>query len=113
MPGFDTIWPADSAEFCPHPLAQDIFVCGTYKLEQSQGADLTTAYEQNDKNDAPEDASASKPQTRRGKCLLFRVQDDDQLWVEIFVRRGRLRDILQCSILLHETELPAVLDIKW
>ncbi|KAF5374769.1 hypothetical protein D9758_000260 [Tetrapyrgos nigripes] len=31
----DTGFPADSVEFCPHPDAQDIFVCGTYKLEHS------------------------------------------------------------------------------
>ena len=31
----DTRWPADSLEFCPHAGAADIFVCGTYKLEES------------------------------------------------------------------------------
>lgn len=29
---YDTVFPADAAEFCPHLLAQDILVCGTYKL---------------------------------------------------------------------------------
>jgi hypothetical protein len=29
---YDTDFPADAVEFCPHPLAQDILVCGTYKL---------------------------------------------------------------------------------
>ncbi|KAJ7487605.1 WD40-repeat-containing domain protein [Mycena galericulata] len=32
--GFDTIFPADSVEFCPHPAARDVFVCGTYNLEK-------------------------------------------------------------------------------
>ena len=29
---YDTGFPADTVEFCPHVLAQDILVCGTYKL---------------------------------------------------------------------------------
>ncbi|KAI0655085.1 WD-40 repeat-containing protein [Cubamyces menziesii] len=91
MPGFDTDWPADSAEFCPHPGAEDFFVVGTYKLEQSEK-------DQNDaenEESAPSPSEARKPQKRRGKCLLFRVDTDDRF------------DLLQ------ETELPAILDMKW
>lgn len=29
---YHTGFPADAVEFCPHPLALDILVCGTYKL---------------------------------------------------------------------------------
>ncbi len=59
---FDTVYPADALEFCPHPVAQDIFVCGTYKLD-----------------DASEDpAAASLPQHRRGQCFVFAVQDADE-----------------------------------
>ncbi|KAJ7293583.1 WD40-repeat-containing domain protein [Mycena rebaudengoi] len=32
MAAFDTVFPADSVEFCPHPAASDILVCGTYNL---------------------------------------------------------------------------------
>ncbi|KAI0724560.1 WD-40 repeat-containing protein [Cerioporus squamosus] len=96
MLAYDTDWPADSTEFCPHPYAQDIFVCGTYKLEQSQYGELRTEVApQNDEED--EEASAPpvrKPQKRRGKCLLFRAQDEENL-----------HDT--------ETELPAILDMKW
>ncbi|KAM5536189.1 hypothetical protein V8D89_010088 [Ganoderma adspersum] len=95
MSGFDTIWPADSAEFCPHPSAQDVFVCGTYKLEQSQDPSVASTLEGNDVEGASEDTSTSKPQIRRGKCLLFRVQDDDQF------------------TLIYDVELPAILDMKW
>ncbi|KAG6336578.1 hypothetical protein ID866_2516 [Astraeus odoratus] len=49
---FDTVWPADSVEFCPHEGSESIFVCGTYQLE--------------------EHASDNK-QHRRGKCLVFQV----------------------------------------
>ena len=31
---FNTVWPADSVEFCPHEEFRSIFVCGTYLLEQ-------------------------------------------------------------------------------
>ncbi|KDQ30788.1 hypothetical protein PLEOSDRAFT_1037842 [Pleurotus ostreatus PC15] len=59
MPEVDTVYPADALEFCPHPAAQDIFVCGTYKLD-----------------DASEDpAAAPSPQHRRGQCLVFAVED--------------------------------------
>lgn len=58
----DTVYPADALEFCPHPDAQDIFVCGTYKLD-----------------DASEDTvAASLPQHRRGQCLVFAVQGADE-----------------------------------
>lgn len=73
MTGFDTVWPADSAEFCPHPLAQDFFVCGTYKLEQS--SETTALGTESDEQHVPQPVSKI-PQTRRGKCLLFRAQDD-------------------------------------
>ncbi|KAI0801258.1 WD-40 repeat-containing protein [Fomes fomentarius] len=96
MPGYDTDWPADSTEFCSHPSALDIFVCGTYKLEQSQtNAIASEAQEENVRGEDDGSTQTRQQQTRRGKCLLFRVQDDDQL------------------NLLHETELPAILDMKW
>ncbi|KAG5221894.1 WD-40 repeat-containing protein [Salix suchowensis] len=68
MPEVDTVYPADALEFCPHPAAQDIFVCGTYKLD-----------------DASEDpaAASSSPQYRRGQCLVFAVQDTDEPTMEV------------------------------
>ncbi|KAH8835747.1 WD-40 repeat-containing protein [Flagelloscypha sp. PMI_526] len=38
MVGFDTVLPADSVEFCPHPNADDILLCGTYKLNEPSAA---------------------------------------------------------------------------
>ncbi|KAJ7181666.1 WD40-repeat-containing domain protein [Mycena crocata] len=55
MHPFDTVFPADSVEFCPHLAAQDILVCGTYNLEKNS-------------------AVSEGPQKRRGQCLVFRVQ---------------------------------------
>ncbi|KAJ3815923.1 WD40-repeat-containing domain protein [Lentinula lateritia] len=48
---FDTILPADSVEFCPHPDALNIFVCGTYNLIHS------------------EETVRTVPQKRNGQCL--------------------------------------------
>lgn len=64
----DTVWPADSVEFCPHPAAHNIFVCGTYNLEKNEGPT------------AEETDAIKKPQVRRGKCALFEVDNSDQLY---------------------------------
>ncbi|KZT02717.1 WD-40 repeat-containing protein [Laetiporus sulphureus 93-53] len=92
MSGFDTIWPADSVEFCPHPDFHDVFVCGTYKLEETG----TNAPEERD-NIEQSTSPVSKKQKRRGECLLFEVNPNVEE---------------QCS-LLQKTALPAILDIKW
>ncbi|KAJ7900354.1 WD40-repeat-containing domain protein [Mycena olivaceomarginata] len=52
----DTIFPADSVEFCPHPAARDVLVCGTYNLEKNAAA--------------PEGSK----QKRTGQCLVYRVE---------------------------------------
>ena len=49
----DTVLPADSLEFCPSSGFHDIFVCGTYKLEEPS-------------------------RTRRGQCLVFKVLLDSK-----------------------------------
>ncbi|KAF7306931.1 WD-REPEATS-REGION domain-containing protein [Mycena indigotica] len=59
MDAFDTIFPADSVEFCPHPTADNIFVCGTYYLDAS--------------------APHGPTQKRTGQCLLFRIDQDHKV----------------------------------
>ena len=67
----DTILPADSVEFCPHPDASNVFVCGTYELQDEQNSQQ------------PSDSTLTAPgaagQKRTGQCLVFEVdseQDD-------------------------------------
>ncbi|KAI0961563.1 hypothetical protein AcV7_000634 [Taiwanofungus camphoratus] len=93
MSGFDTIWPADSVEFCPHPDARDVFACGTYRLEDPEATDSTL-----DSHEVSA-LTAAKPkrQHRTGKCLLFEVDGEQDPRFS----------------LLQETSLPAVPDIKW
>jgi len=64
---FDTVYPADSVEFCPHPSALDVFVCGTYKLDEEVSAEASNC-----------DAVArSRTQRRRGTCLVFKTTSID------------------------------------
>ncbi|CAK5264404.1 unnamed protein product [Mycena citricolor] len=58
---FDTIYPADSVEFCPHPSASDLLVCGTYNLVK----------------DAP--TAEDSTQKRIGQCLLFKISENPTL----------------------------------
>ncbi|KAG9042112.1 hypothetical protein FS837_011344 [Tulasnella sp. UAMH 9824] len=56
--GFDTEYSADSVEFCPHPDSLDIFVCGTYQLQEE---------------------TADRPRRRLGRCYLFETSEDGVL----------------------------------
>jgi diphthamide biosynthesis protein 7 len=66
---FDTIWPSDSVEFCPDN-PRNIFVCGTYKLDQPPEAVESPLDETENANSTPLE---HKKQHRRGKCLVFEV----------------------------------------
>ncbi|KAI0257145.1 WD-40 repeat-containing protein [Lactifluus subvellereus] len=88
----DTVLPADSVEFCPHPDASNILVCGTYKLEDQQGS-----HEKLHSPDSNSPTSAPASQFRRGQCLVFEV-DSEQ---DISVTKAQ------------EISLPAILDLKW
>ncbi|KAH9950337.1 WD-40 repeat-containing protein [Amylocystis lapponica] len=100
MSCFDTVFPADSVEFCPHPAARDILVCGTYKLDQSESAERSLDSDDDDDNGySPGPPVLPVNQSRRGKCLLFRIASGDS---------GS-----EQPSLLQETALPAVLDMKW
>ena len=66
MTSFDTIWPADSVEFCPQEGATNVFVCGTYKLDQADAPDAGV-----DEN------TERRKQHRRGKCLPFIGENDE------------------------------------
>lgn len=66
----DTKWPADSVEFCPHPKASNILVCGTYLLcDANEGAASKV-----DEGGEEVNASASR-QRRRGQCIVLDVSD--------------------------------------
>ena len=56
----DTVLPADSLEFCPTSGFHDIFVCGTYKLDDHQIS------------------AEQESLLRRGQCLVFKVLLDSK-----------------------------------
>ncbi|KAF8807414.1 WD40 repeat-like protein [Phlegmacium glaucopus] len=58
----DTVLPADSLEFCPSSGFHDIFVCGTYKIDDQISAEQESLL----------------PRTRRGQCLVFKVLLDSE-----------------------------------
>lgn len=68
----DTVLPADSVEFCPHPDASNIFVCGTYKLQEEQNPPLPPSPSSGLVVDA------SQNQIRTGQCLVFEVNSEEE-----------------------------------
>ena len=67
----DTRWPGGSLKFCSHAGAADIFVCGTYKLEEST------------ENQSEASGGAKAPQRRQGERLVFRVDEENDAWFVI------------------------------
>lgn len=66
----DTKWPADSVEFCPHPKATNILVCGTYFLCDTKSDVVPNVVE-----GAEEPEVTPSPQRRRGQCIVLNVSD--------------------------------------
>jgi diphthine methyl ester acylhydrolase len=82
----DTVLPADSVEFCPHPDAANVLVCGTYKLE-----DQRDFQEEPRLLDSISPTSTPAGQIRRGQCLVFEVDSE--------------QDISACALLVFIYEL--------
>jgi len=78
---FDTIYPADSVEFCPCPGYRDYLVCGTYKLEEEKSKDLSDSrrHDVTETEDETTLETRSNVQIRLGKCWLMQVESSGQL----------------------------------
>lgn len=90
----DTELPADSVEFCPHPDASNIFVCGTYKLEDQQS-----------------DQGVPHPpanQIRRGQCLVFEVHSESSEGISAYAATLVLpiRWLLRELQIQHSEDIP-------
>nr|XP_018264604.1 WD40 repeat domain 85 [Kwoniella dejecticola CBS 10117]OBR86762.1 WD40 repeat domain 85 [Kwoniella dejecticola CBS 10117] len=97
----DTVYSADSIEWCPFEGYQDIFVCGTYQIikpedaEQAAVPDPSVDVMHEDSEEEEIEAGPSKPTQRKGRLLVYQVAEDDSL-TEI-----------------QRIETPAILDTKW
>lgn len=88
---FDTIYTADSVEWCPRPGFENILLCGTYQLEQ----DLSGT-----------DSETFRSPHRLGRLYSFRLSSDSYSSENSPSSMSRL-------VQLESTDVPAVLDIKW
>lgn len=84
---WDTEYSADSVEWCPDSEFQNLFVCGTYKLQQN-----STSLSSEHANSI----DTKSTQCRVGRLYLFMFQN-----VESF--------LFKCQTI----EMPAILDCKW
>ncbi|WVF67097.1 hypothetical protein IAT40_001842 [Kwoniella sp. CBS 6097] len=93
----DTLYSADSIEWCPFVGYQDIFVCGTYQIIKQEDTSSTekAVGDESDSDDEYE-AGPSKPTQRVGRLLVFQVGED----------RVTLKEI-------QRIETAAILDTKW
>jgi diphthamide biosynthesis protein 7 len=91
----DTELPADSVEFCPHPDASNIFVCGTYKLEDQQS-----------------DQGVSQPpttQTRKGQCLVYEVHSENSEDISVYAARIANRAVIEEDLARRFRRYPSLL----
>ncbi|ODN76820.1 hypothetical protein L202_05420 [Cryptococcus amylolentus CBS 6039] len=94
----DTVYSADSIEFCPFQGFQDLFVCGTYQIIKPEELEQPKASEENkDEEESDSDEEEFVPQStqRKGRLLLFQIDQDCQ------------------PNELQRIETPAILDSKW
>lgn len=71
MSRVDTVLPADSVEFCPAPQARQIFVVGTYQLEEAPVIP----------EDQADDGTKGAGRVRRwGKCLVYEADESSDQW---------------------------------
>lgn len=108
MSFYDTDFPADSLEFCPHTLASNLFTCGTYKLDEPNANPV------DDPASNSEDGQPRMTQKRRGKCMMFCI-DDLNVWVNHSDEFSPLdlKKNLPNSSPIQEIDLPAIPDLKW
>ncbi|ADV19763.1 WD40 repeat domain 85 [Cryptococcus gattii E566] len=85
----DTLYSADSIEFCPFEGFQDLFICGTYQIvEPKEGGKKPD-------EDGSDDEQPPNQTQRVGRLLLFQVSQGHHLQE------------------LQKIETSAILDIKW
>ncbi|KAF9299915.1 Diphthine methyltransferase [Mortierella antarctica] len=104
----DTIYSADSIEFCPIQSHSHLFACGTYQLAKdeseeseqvSQEVEAKADSDSDTDSDDDEEVNVDKPMLRLGRLLLYEVGSKDD----------KTRNLKNLSC----TETAAILDMKW
>ncbi|KAG0375814.1 Diphthine methyltransferase [Mortierella sp. AD032] len=98
----DTIYSADSVEFCPFQSHSHLFACGTYQLAKDESEDEpapTPEPADTDSSDDDEPVKVDKPMLRLGRLLVYAVE-------------GETDDTLKLNN-LERIETAAILDMKW
>ncbi|KAF9082705.1 Diphthine methyltransferase [Mortierella sp. AD031] len=99
----DTIYSADSIEFCPFQSHSHLFACGTYQLAKDESEDEPAPAPPESTGDTDSDddepAKVDKPMLRLGRLLVYAVE-------------GETDDTLKLTN-LERIETAAILDMKW
>ena len=80
----DTIYSADSIEFCPFQSHSQLFACGTYQLAKDEtedepappAPDPTATDSDTDSSDDDEPVKVDKPMLRLGRLLVYAVEGE-------------------------------------
>jgi diphthamide biosynthesis protein 7 len=82
----DTVYSADSIEFCPFQSHASFLACGTYQLAKdetdsntpeeatSEPVEAPTGTSDEDSQDEEDQVRADKPMLRLGRLLVYKVQ---------------------------------------
>ncbi|KAF9277146.1 Diphthine methyltransferase [Linnemannia elongata] len=103
----DTLYSADSIEFCPFQSHSHLFACGTYQLAKDESEDepgpappeATATDSDTDSSDDDEPVKVEKPMLRLGRLLVYAVE-------------GESDDTYKLNN-LERIETAAILDMKW
>lgn len=117
----DTVYSADSIEFCPNSEFSNLIACGTYQLEPPQEEDEKSAAGEQDEDE--DDRPSSAPHRRLGRCLMYEWDDETNLLLvqSLSATSGLsiyLASFQPLSDTCHRKEVfrldqPAILDMKW
>ncbi|KAG0001985.1 Diphthine methyltransferase [Entomortierella chlamydospora] len=123
----DTVYSADSVEFCPFQSHASLLACGTYQLAKDESEDQSTEQptkpstdgnQSNDSDGDDEESKTEKPMLRLGRLLVYQLSGsikvgyqspcahDDEITDQSTIS-GMSRKDTACI------ETAAILDMKW
>ncbi|KAG5899352.1 hypothetical protein JTB14_036841 [Gonioctena quinquepunctata] len=89
---FDTVYSADSVEWCPHKPCQNIFVCANYELLEQDSSNV------------------AGPRKRVGKILLFSISPEDGLKLHQEIETSAVLDQKWCHNKINNVSILGVVN---